>query len=162
MHLSDHFTFEELTGVGIHTGIDNTPPAGLAGNAILLAAKLEQARAIWGVPVRVPYGYRCKLLNEAVGGSLTSAHCLFLAVDSIPMGLDLRKAWDMLVADPDFMRDVDQLIIERGCVHIGLAIPAHDNIPRNELRLDLDVNGVRTYPLYGIWTPEGVKKAPNG
>ena len=160
--LTDHFTLEELEGVGPHTGIDNTPPAGLASNAILLAEKLEQARKIWGVPVRVSYGYRCKALNDAVGSQDTSAHRLFLAVDAIPMGLDLRKAWDMLVADAFFMRDVDQLIIERGCVHIGLAIPAHDNVPRNELRLDVDVNGVRTYPLYGIWTPEGVKKAGNG
>ena len=156
--LTEHFTVDELTKVGPHSGIDNTPPAMYAGNAVKVAAKLEQARAIWGVAVNISYGYRCPALNNAVGSQPTSAHCLFLAADAIPVGLDLHAAWEMLIEDPTFMEDVDQLIIERGCVHIGLAIPAHNNVPRHELRLDVDVDGVRTYPLYGHWTPQGVER----
>ena len=158
MNLTEHFTLEELTSVGPHAGINNSPPPSLMLNGMKLALKLEQARGIWNVPVRISYGFRCQALNDAVGSQRGSAHCLFLAGDTIPQGITLRPAWDMLVADPHFMEDVDQLIIERGCVHIGLSVPAHSNVPRHELRLDQDINGVRHYPLYGIWTPEGVEK----
>lgn len=157
--LTPHFTLEELTKVGPHQGIDNTPSPLYAGGLLRVAEKCEQARAVWNVPVDTSYGYRCPELNTAVGGSATSAHMIGLAADLIPQGLDLRAAWDALVAAPGFMADVDQLIIERGCIHIGLPVPAHQNLPRHELRLDEDVNGVRTYPLYGHWTPTGVERA---
>lgn len=164
-HLSEHFTLAELASTGAHPGIDNAPSVPTRARLVRVAEKLEQARAIWSLklgrdcPVRVSYAYRCPALNAAVGSNPTSAHVLGLAADAIPQGLELRAAFDALVADPEFMKDVDQLIIERGCIHIGLAIPAHNNIPRRELRLDRDVAGVRRYPLYGIWTPEGVKRA---
>ena len=157
--LTPHFSLAELTKVGPHAGIDNTPPDEIAGNLLKVADKLEAARAIWACPVMISYGYRCKALNDAVGSQDTSAHILGLAADAVPTNLTLREAFDALVADPSFCEDVDQLIIERGCVHIGLAVPAHGNVPRHELRLDQDVNGVRTYPLYGHWTAEGVVKA---
>jgi hypothetical protein len=57
------------------------------------------------------------------------------------------------------MQDVDQLIIERGCIHIGLPVFQHHFIPRHELRLDEDINGRRAYPLFGVWTDNGVVKA---
>ena len=157
--LTPHFTFEELTKVGPHQGIDNTPPTAIAGNLLKIAEKLEAAREIWGVPVNVSYGFRCLELNAAVGGSETSAHLYGLAADAIPEGMDMRHAWDMLVAYPGFCADVDQLIIERGCVHIGLPTERHGFVPRHELRLDADENGVRVYPLFGHWTPTGVDRA---
>jgi zinc D-Ala-D-Ala carboxypeptidase len=156
--LTPHFTLAELTKVGSHVRIDNTPSEDVVAKLRRVADKCEQARAIWATPVNVSYGYRCPALNEAVGGSETSAHMLGLAADLIPDGIGLRAAWDALVADPSFMVDVDQLIIERGCVHFGLAVPLHNNIPRHELRLDATVDGVRGYPLYGHWTPQGVKR----
>jgi len=151
--LTDHFSLEELTKVGPHAGIDNTPPDGVAASLLKVAEKCEQARAIWAVPVEISYGYRCPALNLAVGGSETSAHMVGLAADMIPEGLDLRAAWDALRQDPTFMVDVDQLIIERGCVHVGLPVEAHGFVPRHELRTDATVDGVRTYPLFGIWAP---------
>lgn len=157
--LTPHFTLEELTQVGPHTDIENEPPQAYAGNLLRVAQKCEMARLILGVPIRISYGYRCEALNKAVGGSETSAHMLGLATDMIPEGMDLRAAWDKLSAIAEFMQDADQLIIERGCVHIGLAVPLHNNVPRHELRLDADVNGVRTYPLYGWWTSTGLKRA---
>ena len=163
--LTEHFALEDLIRVGPHTGIDNTPPMDMASSLLKVAEKLEDARAIWTTkvghdcPVRISYGYRCKALNDAVGSRDTSAHLLGLAVDAVPMELTLREAFDSLVADPTYCADVDQLIIERGCVHIGLPIPAHNNVARHELRLDQDVDGVRTYPIYGHWTPQGVLHA---
>ena len=163
--LTPHFSVEELTSTGPHQGIDNTPPTVMAGSLLRVAEKLEQARTIWvaklghDCPVRISSGYRCKALNDAVGSKDTSAHLLAMAADALPGGLTLREAFDALVEDPTFIVDVDQLIIERGCIHVGLAVPAHNNVPRHELRLDVDVNGVRTYPLYGHWTPQGVQLA---
>jgi len=110
--LTPYFTVEELTRVGPNTEVPNDPPLAVAANLLKVAEKLEQARAIWGVPVRTSYGYRSEQLNRAVGGSPTSAHLLGLAADAIPLGLELRPAWDALVADPHFCDDVDQLIIE--------------------------------------------------
>lgn len=164
--LTDHFTVEELTRS--RDGIPNDPPTEVAGNLLRVAEKLEQARAIWAKKlghecfVRVSYAYRGPKLNAAVGSKDTSAHLLGLAADAIPGGLTLREAFDALVADPHFMEDIDQLIIERGCIHIGLPVPAHDNVARRELRLDKDVNGVRTYPLFGHWTPHGVVLSKEG
>ena len=162
--LTEHFTLAQLTKVGSHQGIDNTPPLEVAANLLRVAEKLEQARTIWSwvlgrdCPVNVSYGYRCPALNAAVGSQDTSAHLLGLAADAIPTDLTLHEAFDALANDPSFCSDVDQLIIERGCIHVGLAVPAHGNQPRHELRTDQDIAGVRHYPLYGYWTPQGVRR----
>lgn len=158
MNLTEHFTLEELTTSGRHPEIQNDASALVVENLRKIAAKFEQARAIWGVPVAISYGYRCEKLNQAVGGSSSSAHLLGLAADAIPQGLEFRPAWDMLVAHPTFCEDIDQLIIERGCIHIGLALPRYGDVPRHQLRLDATIGGKRIYPLYGIWTPDGVIK----
>lgn len=161
-----HFPLGSLIGVGPHVGIDNTPPLALAGNARKLAQKLEQARAILSrhhggdCPIRVSYAYRCPELNAATKGSDTSAHLEFLAADTVPRYFTLREAFDILSQDDEFMRDVDQLIIERGCLHVGLATARHGGIPRHELRLDGNApDGHRIYPLFGHWTPQGVVRA---
>ena len=153
--MTPHFPVEQL--IRSKNGIPNNPPMAVAGNLAKLAQKLEEARAILGdLPLRVTYAYRGKELNDAVGSQDTSAHLLGLAADVVPSTIGLRAAWDTLADHPNFCSDVDQLIIERGCIHIGLAVPAHYNVPRHELRLDQDIDGVRRYPLYGHWTPQGV------
>lgn len=155
MQLTSHFSLEEF--VRSKDGIPNDPPQEVAANLIRVAEKAEEARGIWtramgkDVPVRISYGYRSPALNAAAGGSETSAHMEGLAADLIPKGMDLRMAWDLLRLDLVYMEDVDQLIIERGCIHVGLPTARHDFRPRHELRLDQDVNGVRKYPLFGIW-----------
>ena len=157
--LTDNFSLEELTQS--HHGIANDCPPDLAANLVRTAQKGEEARAILSeharreCRLRATYGFRCQAENAACGStSTTSAHLLALAMDCVPDPaiFTLRAAWDVLRQHPTFMAEVDQLIIERGCIHIGLAVPAHGNIPRHELRLDQDVDGVRTYPLFGIWT----------
>lgn len=164
MQLTAHVSLEEMTRT--KPGIPNDPPVEYAGNIQRTAEKVEQARAIWtrtlglDCPVRITYGYRCRALNIACGSvSPGSAHLEGLAADTVPKGLTLREAFDALVADPEFMVDVDQLILERGCIHIGLPLPRYNHVPRHELRLDKDIDGHRRYPLYGIWTPQGVRRA---
>ena len=156
-HLTEHFTIEELTQS--HHGIDNECPQDLAGNLSKTAEKAEEARKILSdhagkeCRLRGTYGYRCKAENKACGGSDTSAHCEALAIDCVPDPdlYTLREAWDVLRAHATWMQDIDQLIIERGCLHFGLPTARHNHVPRHELRMDKDVNGVRRYPLFGIW-----------
>lgn len=160
--LTDHFSLEELTQS--HHGIDNECPQELAANLLLIAQKAEEARAILSKAagrdcrLRTTYGFRCKDENDACGStSTTSAHLEALAIDCVPDPalFTLRDAWDVLRLHPTFMSNVDQMIVERGCLHFGLATSRLNYIPRHELRLDRDVNGKRTYPLFGTW------KAPN-
>lgn len=157
--LTPHFTLEELTTNGLHPEIPNELPACYRDAILKLAKKLEEARAILdGTQIRVTYGYRGPALNKACGGSPTSAHCEVAAADIAPAGWQLRAAWDALIKDKYFMVGVDQLILERGCIHIGLPLARRQFVPRRELRTDAYDNGVRVYPLYGIWTPDGVKQ----
>jgi hypothetical protein len=161
MAFAEHFPLSDLITNGQHPEIENTPPDDLIPNGEKISAKAEQALAIWSkIPgfksTKASYGFRCTALNTACGStSTTSAHLEFLGVDLLVFGITLRQAFDALRLDPDFMKDVDQLIIERGCIHIGLATKIRPNAPRHQLRLDKTINGIRTYPLWAIWPAEG-------
>lgn len=164
--LTANLSVEQMTTNGRHPDVENDLPVDLAGNLLKTAEKVEQAFAVFSrvlgktVLPRISYGYRGKALNDAVGSKDTSAHCLGLAADLIiPAELGIKRAFEALRDDPVYMVDVDQLIDERGCVHVGLAIPAHDFVPRHELRGDATVNGRRTYPLIGIWKPGAAANA---
>lgn len=155
--LTDHFTLEDLTQS--HHGINNECPQNLASNLLRIAEKAEEVRAILSKKagqecrLRITYGFRSEGENAACGGSETSAHMEALAIDCVPDPalFTLRQAWDVLRLHPTFMEEVDQLIIERGCLHFGLPPARLNGVPRHELRLDADSNGRRTYPLWGIW-----------
>jgi zinc D-Ala-D-Ala carboxypeptidase len=83
MHLSQHFTLEELAGsdLAARNGIDNTPPPEAIENLKRLCEKLEVVRKVINKPILISSGYRCPELNKLVGGSPTSAHLYGLAVD---------------------------------------------------------------------------------
>lgn len=79
-----YFTIEEMTKSSTATanGIDNTPSEeGVLKLQKLIEAVLDPLREWWGGPIKVNSGYRCEALNEAVGGSPTSQHKLYEAVD---------------------------------------------------------------------------------
>ena len=135
--------------------LDNRCPAALIDNLARTSWKAEEARKVLGIPCKVNSGYRSPALNEIVarGSSSTGVHPQGLAVDLLPLeGMDLLGAFAALQADPNFMQDVDQLIVECGCLHIGLPRPGQE--PRHELRRDEWIDGVRHYPLIGIWEPK--------
>lgn len=57
-------------------------------------------------------GYRCKDLNDAVGGSKTSAHMIGYAVDLFPMNGEFERFAEFTqqyIRDQDF----DQCILEK-------------------------------------------------
>jgi hypothetical protein len=160
MQLTEHLTLEAMTTNGKHPSIDNTPPDNLLQNIRRTAQKVEEAFEILGkalnqeVIPRVSYGYRCPALNKAVGSvSRTSAHLEGSAADMQVLGtITPRRFWDALRLHSTFMIGVDQLIIERGCVHLGLPVAAHNLVAREELRTEaMGPDGIH-YLLYGIWS----------
>lgn len=79
-----YFTIEEMTKSSTATakGIDNTPSKDIEDKLQkLIEAVLDLLREWYGKPIRVNSGYRCEALNEAIGGSKTSQHCLGEAAD---------------------------------------------------------------------------------
>jgi hypothetical protein len=118
-----------------------------------VADKLEELRSILGCPIRINSGYRPAQLNEAIGGSKTSAHIFGLAADTFPSKVkgqhDLQNTFFEIANHPTFMANIDQLIIERGCIHVGLC--GLDKQPRRELRGESYEGNKRHYPLIRVW-----------
>jgi hypothetical protein len=108
-----YFTFEELwqSATADKLGIDNKPSAEIAFRLGFLAADLDAIREAWKSGIIVSSGYRCPELNEAVGGSETSAHKLGWAVDLQPANGEIEKFKVFMV---DYFKDkpFDQLLLE--------------------------------------------------
>ncbi len=122
MKISDHFTLEELSfsEAAVRLGLDNTSTPNVITNLGLVAAVMETIRTLLGDrPIVVHSGYRAPEVNEAVGGVATSAHCFGLACDfACPeFGTIYEVALAILKSDLAY----DQLILEYGWVHVGLA-----------------------------------------
>lgn len=128
--LTKNFSLEELTRseTAERRGIDNTPGAVEKANLEKLAKLvLQPIRDKLGSPITVTSGYRCKKLNNAVGGSLTSQHLTGEAAD-------LKSSWTTNAKLFETIREmiknneikVGQLIWERGTdrepawVHVSL------------------------------------------
>lgn len=121
--LSEHFVLSEFTrsATASRLGIDNTPSREQVANLSRLCEKvLEPLRAHVGQPITISSGYRCPMLNRAVGGSSTSQHMTGEAVDiRLPKKVwpsgqthtdkDLARKWLCWIADNCRF---DQLIFE--------------------------------------------------
>jgi len=122
MTISEHFTLEELTfsEAAARLGLDNTPIPIVITNLGQMAAVMERIRTLLGDrPIVVHSGYRSAEVNRAVGGVVTSAHCHGLACDFVcfAFGTPAEVALAILKSDIEY----DQLILEYGWVHVGLA-----------------------------------------
>lgn len=85
--MKNYFTINELvvSDTAKKFNIDNTPSIEIKLHLMELINKLlNPLREAWGGPIIVTSGYRCKSLNEKVGGSKTSAHMTGYAADLIP------------------------------------------------------------------------------
>ena len=79
-----YFTLNELTksDTAIRKGIDNTPNSEQIENLeALVNYILDPLRKYYGKPIIITSGFRCKLLDSAVGGSKTSDHMTGCAAD---------------------------------------------------------------------------------
>ena len=122
MKISEHFTLEEFSfsEAAARLGLDNTPIPIVITNLGLVAAAMERIRTLVGDrPIVVRSGYRSVAVNQAVGGVATSAHCHGLACDFVcpAFGTPAEVALAILKSGIEY----DQLILEYGWVHVGLA-----------------------------------------
>lgn len=81
-----YFSISELTAsaTALREGIDNRPPKYAYHLLhVLVDQLLDPVREAWGEPILVSSGYRCKQLNELVGGVTHSHHILGCAADII-------------------------------------------------------------------------------
>jgi len=125
--LSPHFTLDEflVSQTASREGIDNTPTPEHKENLKRTAEVMESVRRLLGdQPITVLSGYRSVALNDAVGGSATSAHCFGLACDFTCPGFGTPHEICLFLAEHVELLDIDQLIDEyppTGWVHIGLS-----------------------------------------
>lgn len=127
-----YFTLEEFisSATAKTRGIDNTPTFQVVDNLKQLCLLiLDPVRTLYGKPIYVTSGYRCKLLNTAVGGVRNSQHLTGCAVDL--QVNDLQTLFNLLAQNPN----VDQLLFEhKGLtkwIHVSFAVngkPRHNII----------------------------------
>ena len=120
--ITEHFTLEEFSfsEAAARLGLDNTPGPAIVANLRLVAAALEEIRALLGDrPIIVHSAYRSVEVNRAVGGVASSAHCQGLACDFVCPAFGQLAEVVLAILKSDI--GYDQLILEYGWVHIGLA-----------------------------------------
>lgn len=118
LKLTEHFTVDELTvtdqqGFKTKNYVEGTKELYKLAK---LASFCEKVREIIKCPMIITSGYRCEELNKAIGGSSTSQHIKFEAVDFIPKTISAENAF-CCIALSNF--PFGQLILEkRGLGHI--------------------------------------------
>ena len=85
---------------------------------------LDPIRERWGVPVRITSGYRCRALNELVGGKDSSQHLAGYAADFTIDGLAPSDYKRLAFWCADHL-DFDQLIVyaKRKFIHVSYVSP---------------------------------------
>ncbi len=140
MPLSEHFTLREMvrSGTAIERGIDNTPTPEVVYNLTCLCQNvLEPVRRQFGM-TRITSGYRCKELNDAVGGVKNSQHITGEAADIHVSSIETaRKIYDFIRDNLPF----DQLLLERvmsnGCCWLHVSFTIHRNNRRQAMEINL-------------------------
>jgi len=143
--LSPSFTLAEFTvsATARERGLSNAPTPEALENLRQAAQQLERVRTLLGgVPITITAAYRSPELTAAVGGNPTSDHMLGYSVDFTASAFgtpyDIVQA---IMASPEIMADVDQLVLEYGTwVHISFAprrrgevLTAHRNAQRRTM-----------------------------
>ena len=123
MKLSAHFALGEFTRSesAKREGLDNTPTAEHLENLKTLCEKvLEPIRLRFG-SINISSGYRGKMLNHFIGGSVSSDHCVGRAadidMDDSGTGVTNKEIFDYIKDNLEF----DQVINEfnYAWVHVG-------------------------------------------
>ena len=101
--------------------IDNTPTKEVTENLKKVMYILDVVRAHIGKPILVNSGYRCKKLNEMVGGVSNSMHTKGLAAD-IRTGEkeDISTMFEFLKKNQKEFKIIE-LIKYRTFIHIGVS-----------------------------------------
>jgi hypothetical protein len=152
MKLTTHFALSEFTRSesAKREGLDNTPTAEHLENLKTLCEKvLEPIRLKYG-SINISSGYRGKMLNHFIGGSVSSDHCVGRAadidMDDSATGVTNTEVFNYIKDNLDY----DQLIWEFGTkdkpdwVHVGYR--GKDN--RKQTLRATKVNGKSHYSPY--------------
>lgn len=122
MKVSPHFTALELTrsDYALRHGIPNDPPASARANLRRLCLEILEPLREWArMPVVISSGYRCPIVNDAIGSTPLSAHIDGRAADLTVPGLPLLEVFDQIIR-ADW--PVDQVILEHSSwVHVAIA-----------------------------------------
>ena len=114
MIISKNFTLEELyrSETADRMGIDNVPKDEevIENLRNLCLEVLQPLRDYVGAPVHINSGYRCKALNEAVGGVKNSQHCLGEACDIRLASSKQGREWATWIEDNCRF---DQMLLEK-------------------------------------------------
>lgn len=154
MQLSPHLSLAEMvrSSTAKRRGIRNLPTPEALVNMKILAEKIfEPVRQHFGVPIYVTSGYRCKALNDAIGGSPTSQHmqgeAMDIDMDGTTNGVTNAMIFNYIRNNLEF----DQLIWEFGnssnpdWVHVSYE---SKGVQRKQVLLARKVNGRTKYTLY--------------
>lgn len=116
--------------------IDNTPTFEIVDNLNRLADYLDGIREKLGKPILVSSGYRCPVLNKAVGGVTNSQHQKGLAADLVCA--DMSKLESVLRETGGF----DQLIKEHRkgskSFWFHVSVCPRNGKPRNQIIMNLE------------------------
>lgn len=116
--------------------IDNTPTFEIVDNLNRLADYLDGIREKLGKPISVSSGYRCPVLNKAVGGVANSQHQKGLAADLVCA--DMAKLESVLRETGGF----DQLIKEHRkgskSFWFHVSVCNRNGKPRNQIIMNLE------------------------
>lgn len=135
MKITKNFTLEELINSQTAKAkkIDNTPTEDAIINLIYLAVfVLQPVRELWGKPIKVNSGYRCQVLNDAVGGSKKSQHLTGHAADITTGDKDWNKKLFEMISYSNI--EYDQLIDEKNYQWIHISF-RYKNNRRKEIHL---------------------------
>ena len=117
-------------------GIDNTPSFDVVDNLNKLADYLDVIREKVGKPILISSGFRCPVLNKAVGGVSNSQHQKGLAADLICA--DMESLEKVLRETGGF----DQLIKEHrkgsSSFWFHVSVCSRNGKPRNQIIMNLE------------------------
>lgn len=117
-------------------GIDNTPTFEVVDNLNKLADYLDVIREKVGKPILISSGYRCPVLNKAVGGVANSQHQKGLAADLVCADMDALEK--VLRETGGF----DQLIKEHrkgsASFWFHVSVCTRNGKPRNQIIMNLE------------------------
>ena len=118
MRFTDHFSLAEMEAsqVALRRGIDNRAPADAQANLRLLCADILQPLRDNIGPVVVTSGYRCLVLNRAIGGAGRSQHMTGQAADIVVAGMAPMDVAQHII---DLALPFDQLIHEGTWTHVS-------------------------------------------
>lgn len=132
-----YFTIQELckSKTAIDLGIDNTPKKCHEANMKLLIENLlDPIREMWGDKIYVNSGYRCKELNDAVGGVENSHHQFGFACDLSVRSVSGNKELFEMIKNSDlkWTQLISEKTTNKGCKWIHISY-CEDNLKKQVL-----------------------------